>query len=418
MKRLVWPSLLTATAVLTACNPYNYGKGDFYAGTVDAVNYPDDYQGGTTKTAAGTVLPVVVATVSGKVVVTYNLAMPQFQVDQSNILDARGNVIGTVPELSLALKDVNEEYDEDGDGAADVIVQTAVTAPNTVYTFDADSDPLPLTPKCVAPKNYVFDARLEAYRKDYQGPVFNALPSNDENASPFLPYYAEVQVKTANEKCQAVKDEYDLLRSKDVTVPITPAAGPGDSPTPTPSGKLVAMWPINPRVDVEPADSQTGWGAQKWGWYNHYLFSFIEGGYLPTQMYSIDIGEATPLEFEGIRAQKWFYPAKRPGAVQDPDTGEFSFPKDPDTMEYVFRDGVPGLSNASAAYAGQVTDLVEGGRGEQGYSPICELCPFDATTADWDEYFNGNPIPLFTNAANVTSCSGTYVYCPQQTAAN
>ena len=397
MNRLAWAQLLAATAALSACSPWSYGEGDFFAGTVDATNYPADYQFGTEKEAAGSLSPVVAATLSSSIVLTYNLAMPAAQTAGA---DENG-----IPELALALEPVD-------------LVGYAPPSPATVFNFDPTaSEPFATPQKCTAPTNYVFDARLEGYRKDYQGPIFTALP--DEGS---VPYLAEVAVSTKAMKCQTLKDQERLLKSKDVTVPITKATAIGEEDSPTPSGKLVLYYPVNPRVSVEPADQNTGFGAQMWGWFNHYLFAYIDGGYLPTQQFSIDTGEVDPdtmapilLEFEGIRPQHWYYPATRPGALRDPDTGEISFPIDPDTGEYNFvAAGGPGLSNRSAAFAGAVTDLVDAARGEAGYSPVCELCEYEGTTADWQAFIeDGNPLPLFANIANPV-CTGVYVYCPQQ----
>lgn len=434
MNRLAWAYLLAATAVLPACSPWTYGEGDFFAGTVDGTKYPDIYRGGTTKEAGGEIPAIVAGTLSTQsVILTYNLAMPAVQTDMTVVSGPRGP-IGAIPELALALEPVDVQFLVDPSTGLTGSVAAYPTAPQLAYTFDPTAtEPFAATQKCTAPANYLFDARTEGYRKDYQGPIFTELPSQkfdpvtgEPSVPPFVPYMAEVAVATNSSKCQSLKDEEQLLKSKDVAVPMIPADGsPGSVDSPKPSGKLVAFYPVDPRVGVGPGIaeySQTGiWGSQQWGWYKHYLFAYIDGGYIPTQAYSVDSGGVdadtmmpVKLEFEGIRTQKWFYPAKRPTASRDPDTGEFVYIKD-DMGEYLFRASAPGLSNASAAFAGMITDVVEAGRGEAGYSPVCELCEFEGSTADWDEFLppKNNPIPLFTNIATAV-CTGQYVYCPQQ----
>lgn len=394
MKRLAWAYLLAASAFVPACSPWNYGTGDFYAGTVDPAKYPAIYTGGGTKQSSGVFIPVQAATLSAATILTYALDVP---ANQSAAADETG-----IPELTLAIEPIDAAgYFPD--------------SPSLVYTFDATAtEPYPATSLCTAPTNYVFDARTESYRRDYQGLIFTQIPQT--GGDPFVPYMAEVAVTSKSLKCQGIKDDEGILKNKDVTVPIVPAdpLQPGTVDEPKPSGKLVALYPVDPRAQVEPSDT-SGWGSQKWGWYKHYLFAYIDGGYIPTQQVSVDIGEDEPLTFAAMRPQKWFFPATRPASVEDPDTGDISFPKDPDTMEYEFIDaGGPGLSNNAAEFAGAITDVVEAARGEAGYSPICELCTFEGTTADWDAFLvDGNPLPLFSNTATAT-CTGTYVYCPQQ----
>jgi hypothetical protein len=146
-----------------------------------------------------------------------------------------------------------------------------------------------------------------------------------------------------------------------------------------PDGNYLAWAIIDPSADVTPNDPVTFFGlTEHWGWYGRFLLAYIDGGYIP---------HTTDMDGNDVATTQNVYVVNAVDASMNPVTG--ADPK-----------GLPGGG----------TDVVEHARGEAGYSPICQVRTYTATSAT----------DLPTSAAEVMT-KGTldpvgadgpvYVYC-------
>lgn len=339
-KTLVLALLMAAPA----CNPYErYGEGEFYAGTVDPVDFPPAYLGqkGDPKTGGGTVTPhAAFAGATGRRVGIYTFAFGDTQAMAANPLD-----VGHAP---------------------------------PAYVFDPQAtSPFPAMPRCTPPKGYVYDAHRDAYRFDEQGNIFTVLP--DKKAG-YMPVVSEIPVTSGNEPCQDIKSEETVLARKDVVVGM-------------PSGRYLAWALVDPRAPVAGLDEMPdpnlgvlGITTQKWGWFNHFLVAYVDGGFIPTM--AVPDTSATAMPGDMVTqavTQKLYFPTSIPGT-------------DPMTM-------MPAATMATGPGTGY--DLVEAARGDAGYSPVCQV--FSFTPAD-----PMNP-PTTIAAIDMATVmdTKTYVYCLQ-----
>jgi hypothetical protein len=226
-------------------------------------------------------------------------------------------------------------------------------------------------PHCVPPPNYQYDQQRDDVRLDEQGNLFTALPTNN-----YVPVVAQVSVISNGESCQSIKSTDALVTSTQVkvaTMPPPSGAGSSAQPTGIPDGKYLAWAIVDPAADVYPMDPATGLGPQKYGWYQHYLVVYLDGGYLPT---------TTSANGPEMVTQTLFVPSRVPGM---------------DKM------GQPTiLDNADP---GSGYDVLEAKRGDSAYSPLCRIKTFVPP----------DPAHPVTDAAAISGAvdTNTFIYCLQ-----
>jgi hypothetical protein len=190
---------------------------------------------------------------------------------------------------------------------------------------------------CTPPSNYVWDEQRDEVRYDRQYNIFTTLPSATYNAGAlptwsYVPIVARVPA-IGTDGCQDVKSETTLVSTPSIQVS-------------SPDGTYLAWAIIDPdapvyRVGQTQANS-FGWGTQLLGWYNHYLLAYLDGGSIPTQTFPGPIVEITPMAL--------YYP----------------------------RTPVQGPMFTNPGALGQGYDVVEFQRGQDGYSPVCQVFTYDA----------------------------------------
>lgn len=333
-------TLALALLALPACNPYNR-SGEFYAGPIDAREFPKAYKG----TGA-----------------SFNNSQGTFTATLAWVNDASvGYFKFPVPPRVSAINLRTH--------IGDPLLETDKPV---AYVFDPDTaEPFPAKQKCKAPDNYVFDTRRDFVRLDEQGSIFSALPkatisTTGATASAptaetftYVPVVAEAKVTTNNMPCQDPKSAENIVQRTDVTVETEPpkVVLPNTFNTGKRDGKYLAWAVIDPAADVRfpkgQLDPLTALGPQKWGWFDHFLVAYIDGGYIPTIDVTIPgmMGAADSKEVHA-KEQLMFVPTSVPD------------PMDP-TMP------------ADNAAPGSGWDVVQFRRGQAGYSPICHVIMFD-----------------------------------------
>lgn len=332
--------LFTLAALgLAGCSPYSAGSRDYY-GSVDPQAFPPAYSGNK-----GEIDPVP-ANIAGQPVGYYSFPLPPLQ-----------------------------------SGAADPLALSTSSVPRA-YVFDPTPlSPFPDPPRCAVPAGYQYDQRTDAYRSDEQGNIFVTLP----DAKAYLPLVAEVPVISAGETCQEVKSESGLLTHPQLQVPHEPHATGG-----TTDGKYLAWVIINPEATVANPDGSlpdasqppyTGLGPQRWGWYDHYLLAYLDGGYVPTEMKTVPGTMGAPdTVVLRARAQRLYYPTT-----------------------------VVKKGKTVAGAPGQGYDVLQARRGEPGYSPLCQIFSYVPT----DPSAPASDAAAIDSVANQVSDMGSYVYCLQ-----
>jgi hypothetical protein len=357
------------------CNPYHNLDGDFYVGPVDATHFPDAYLGAGFDGAGsvGTISPSV-ASVAGGASVAYYMFPVTAGVDP------------TVLRVQTA---------------------TATRERALVYVFDGgealDSS------KCTPPApDYVYDVQRDFVRFDREGNVFQQpQTSRDSAALPdganYMPIYAEVPVASMGEGCQSIHSAEGLVQTSRATVQtVAPPAGVANTfATGVPDGKYVAWAMIDPRAIVRLPDGSldaNGMGPQRWGWYNHFLAAYVEGGYVPTQMATVPGQMGAPdqmvvqAQAATLYAPNTFVDSK--GATVNCDSAAPTDPNAPCIGNgFDVLDGFNGMSAA---------------RGEAGYSPLCHVLTF--TPADPK---SPPASPADIDPQTIDPDSGTFVYCLQ-----
>jgi hypothetical protein len=290
-------TFVLAALAATGCNPYQNFDGEYFAGAIDATNFAAPYQGelaGPPEQGGGVIAAHTIF-IGG--VERFHYVFP-FSDGQLAQIDP----LGFDPDLA--------------------------PTPNA-YVFDPEAGNAFANPKCQGPENYVFDQRLEAWRADEQGVVFSTVPSS----AGYIPVVAQVPVASNGAGCQSIKSKQHLLERQDVTVPAD-----GD-------GQFLAFAIVDPTADVTPAVAN-GLGPIHIGWFNHYLVTFIDGGYIPTETVP---GTMMTDPYTRMTPQTIYTPTAIPGMD--------------DMMNPVPVGG--GL--------GSGWDLVTAARGETDYSPVCHV---------------------------------------------
>jgi hypothetical protein len=223
-------------------------------------------------------------------------------------------------------------------------VNSATVPAPKVYVFDpTDQRPFPSPSKCAPPSShYVFDQRTEAYRSDEQGAIFTVLPDQPG----YVPIVAEVHVDSKSEHCQSIKSARTLLAraGQEVDLPLTSDL-PRRSVT---DGNYLAWAIVDPGADVRPV-GPNGLGPIHLGWYNKFLLAYLDGGYIPTEA-SSKAGPGDP--FTVMRTQQLLTPDQI-----------LAFDGAGNT--------VPGPGGLGKGY-----DILDARRGDDGYSPLCEIVGF------------------------------------------
>lgn len=293
-------ALALSLAALPACNPYQNFDGEYFAGAIDATTFAAPYLG--------------------------ELSGPP---DQSGgVIAASTGWVGGSEVLFYVFP-----FNDAQNGQSDPLALAEVPTPKAFVFDPAQGDPFG-TPKCVAPKNYVHDQRTEAWRLDEQGVVFESTPSDPD----YIPVVAQVPVASNGIKCQDTKSKKNLYERKDVTFD---KESDGD-------GKFAAFAMVDPGADVQP-NLANGLGPIHIGWYNHYLVTFLDGGYIPTE----DVpGTDMTDPYTKMVAQTIYTPTAIPGMDDDMNV-------------------VPVPGSLGSGY-----DLLDAARGEAGYSPVCHVLAY------------------------------------------
>lgn len=343
------PGLGLCAVALLGCHPYQNRDGEFFAGSVDPARFPAPYlgQGGNpARAGSGTFTPVR-AYALGRATSYHAFPLPAAQA---------------------AAKDP---------------LLLAPLSPALAYVFDPGAErPYPQAQRC-APRPAPYDRRADAFRPDEQYAIFTALPSDAR----YVPIVAQVPVESRGHDCQSLKSDEAVVGSEVVSLRRRPPTGTGGTgsgamATGEPDGRYL-VWPIiDPAADVRlnsgQLDPRTGLGPQRFGWFERYLLAYLDGGYLP-------LDPAAPPTAPRARAQRLYYPT----AVAEPRMGG--------AFEVV-----PGRRGAGF-------DVLEAIRGEDGYSPLCEVftyVPADPQIPARDAR-DIDPMTVKPDARE------RFVYCPQ-----
>jgi hypothetical protein len=220
---------------------------------------------------------------------------------------------------------------------------------------------------------YRFDPAADEISLAEQGNLFTQLPTAIYNpgvpsTTSYVPVVQLVPV-TVNPvlPCQGVKspDTLKALDGKSISVGM-------------PAGTYAAWAIIDPAAPVyrllDGPMTSTGLGLQKWGWFNHFLLAYIDGGVVPVSTESVM--EGMPPVANNVlrmRAQRLFYP----------------------------RSPVMTGSMTAPGAIGRSYDVLEFARKDGGYSPVCQVFTYDAGGAK-------TPEQLPRNAATITDPMGPY----------
>jgi hypothetical protein len=327
--------LVLAAASLLGCDPYQHRNGEFSAGPVDPSGFPAAYLGanGDPKFGGGVFAPTP-AWAGGQPIGYY--AFPLSTPQQTAL------AMGADP-LALSV---------DGKDAG------VFTTP-LAYAFDpTSSSPIPAESRCTPPAGYVYNVQRDGISYAEQGNLFAALPKNDG----YVPIVSEVAVTTLNESCQSIKSVETLMASASVQLNrVTSNSSIDAVATGVPDGRYIAWALIDPGAEVDylsgkPTAATNYLGPQKFGWYDHYLVAYLDGGYIPTVTTTIPgmngMPDSTVVDFA---TQVLYVPSQIPGT----DTNG-----NPATVP---TGGVPG-----SGY-----DVLHAARGSDGYSPICQVMTFN-----------------------------------------
>jgi hypothetical protein len=364
LNRALFPAL-----VLAGCNPYFQRSGEYMAGTVDPVNFPPPYLGGGSPKKGGGVFKPSVAWAAGTQVSYYPFPATAGQT---------------------ALFAMNK-------GA--IVIGNKATPTPPAYVFDP---PFPSKQQCVPPHDYVFNQWQDVVRYDEQGSIFTALPTANYQlgALPtfsYIPVVAETVVTSNGEGCQSIKSASGLAASSGTTVQAQlmtdtsgkPTLDPNtNNPTAMPDGKFLAWAIVDPGAEVDPIDPSTGWGPQKWGWYDHYLTAYLDGGYVPTAPGTITAADGST----------------KPVTTATPQTIYVPLGKD--------KLGATAPA-AATGKLGSKYDVIDAARGTPNYSPVCLVMTF--TEEDWKKpASSSDQIDKSTLKPATAATSATpFIYCLQ-----
>jgi hypothetical protein len=302
-----------------ACDPYeDFHKDDYALGPVDPVAFPAANlgTGGDRKRPGRGSFREATAFVGGQPVGYIGFALPPAPANNPRF-------------DQLRLREEGRPY---------------IPVPTT-YVFDSvQPQPFPQQYPCNSPNGYQFNAQRDEVPLNEQGNVFTALPTATyaegvASTTSYRPIVAEARVSSAGQPCQKIKSEKLIEKAF--------------GGRPMPGGAFLAWAIIDPGAAVYPREDPTGMmhpgvGLQWWGWYNRYLLAYLDGGYIPTVDVQVNDGTmAMPVmkQVTRMRPQRLFVPRVILNAM--------------------------GMMAPGARGAGY--DVLEARRGEEAYSPVCEL---------------------------------------------
>jgi len=366
-------AIAVAAVLLAACSPYEKRSGEYYAGPVDPAAFPAPYLGvgGDAKRGGGRILASA-ATAHDVPAPYYAFAVSAAQAAANDPLavSTDGNATAIPAPLAYVF---DPQLPPPGDmGAGDM--GPAVT-PN----------PFPPSSRCTPPAGYTYDPERDGYRLDDEGNVFTALP-----ASGYAPIVAEVPVTSNGEACQSIKSAATLVSADDVVVATVPPKFPLPNATATgvPDGRFLAWAIVDASAEVRfpdgHLDPESGLGPQKIGWFDHYLLTYLDGGYVPTSAVVVPGMAGNPdVTVVHVIPQNVYFPTAIPTTLPSGVV-------------------VPRAGTLGAGY-----DILDAVRGEPGYSPLCHV--FSFVPAD--------PLHPPTRAAAIDAAqlhdTGTFVWCLQ-----
>jgi hypothetical protein len=301
-----------------ACDPYeDFHNEDYALGPVDPVTFPSANlgTGGDRKRPGRGRFSEITAFVAGQPVGYFSFALPPAPANNPRF-------------DPLRLIDSGRPY---------------VSTP-TAYVFDsAPPSPFPPQYRCNSPAGYQYNPQRDEVPLTEQGNVFTAIPTATyaegmASTSSYRPIVAEAGVSSAGQPCQRIKSEKLLEK----TLGAKPMAG----------GAFLAWLLIDPGAAVYPREDpmgamHPGVGLQWWGWYNRYLVAYLDGGYIPTVQLEVNDGTMMmPMlkQVVRMRPQRLFIPR-----------------------------AVMTATGMAAGARGAGYDVLEARRGEELYSPVCEL---------------------------------------------
>ena len=336
---------------LSACNIYSRRQGEFIAGPVDPTNFPPENLGNSPTTTAG-----IDRTRQG-----------------SGTFIAIGAFTGNQPIEYFRFSFTTSQ--STGTPANDLRVRVAGNANARVptpaaYVFNPGPTS-PTTPACSAPQDYSYNPDEGDIPYNEQGPIFLSLPTATYSpgvpvSSTYVPIVAEVGVTVnGTPPCQDVKSESTLLSRSEFSFPRTDL--PLGKQTGTPDGRYLAWAVIDPGSPVyhfrptgplgnvnfatgaglSRSDPASGLGIQRWGWFNHYILAFLDGGYIPTT--AAADGTVT------MRTQRLYYPRS------------------------TVNEGTVANPRIVAGTPGRGYDVLQYARSNPNYSPVCQVFSYNFT---------------------------------------
>jgi hypothetical protein len=405
--------ILALSAGLPACNPYKNFNGDYYLGPVDpgcpanlpsgpgtaCTPFPADYVGvGFTPAQQNGVVMPRPATVAGGASILYYPFHVSAQYDPVHFADF--GLAGPSNPLRLRTQttDANTGAPIDKDR-------------QRFYPFDitAGMDPSTAnTTKCAPPSaDYVWDERADAFPFNQQLNIFqqrqvSADPAGLPSEQPsYQPIYAEVPVTSLTYNCQSIHSADGVVDGigSETMLSVNPApkgspdfrqVGAGDGfyralAVIDPSADVITVWDEgqDPAIGAPncplPTDDLTGachnpithLGPQRWGFFDHFLVAYIDGGYVPTKMTTVmGMGGAPDQTITSAQPMLMYVPNQFNDQFLGPSTCNDTKANPADCAGHGFDviDGVgskPGVRNATG----------------NGYSPICHVLSYDPTLA-------------------------------------
>jgi hypothetical protein len=335
------------------CEPYP--TGEFNAGAVDPVNFPPPYLGtggDRTRPGRGTFTEIR-AYANGNAIgyYTFPLSTTQAALPARDFIPCQSDNDCPSGGFSCNLQNTPTRCERsclsDSDCPSGLFCDSQTTLcqldprlrlvsggnsvsqqPSPIaYRFDA-------TTPCRPPPNYVYDPRLDDVRMDMQGNIVTTLPTANypQGGTPtwsYVPIVAE-RVVSGTLDCQSVKSATTLLQRSDLTVG-------------TPTGNYLAWALIDVAAGVyrigETPGTSPGILTQRFGWFDRYIMAYIDGGSIPTT--TPDNGRTVLM-----RPQRLFYPRSNIGTA--------------------------------AGGIGRGYDVLEAGRNDGGYSPVCAVMTYNA----------------------------------------
>jgi hypothetical protein len=378
--------MMLGLLAVAGCNPYHNLGGDFYLDPVDATNFSPAYLGAgfSSEQTPGTIssLPSIAA---GGVEIDF-YAFPAVAGNDPTLID-------------------------DGSGR------------QLAYIFDGDASQD--TSKCTPPNaHYLYDAQRDFVRFDRQGNVFEDEGAVLPDDPSYEPVYAQVDATSNGEGCNTVHSAEGLVKNHNVTVKLgTDSVESGDHALGVPDGKYLALAAIDPRAFVTFPDGtvndSNGIGPQRFGWYNHYLLAYMEGGAIPVDMITTPDPAGGPDTTSMVaRTATIYIPNDLIDSMGNETTCNLAAP-----APCVVTDSTGAQTACASSAPAPCIDLAidgtpvalmvgaDGGspaRGDAGYSPICSVRTFtpDDPTAPPTDPGDGSQLNLDDDA-------GVFVYCFQ-----